>query len=222
MKTLRICLFLGCFSALCSVAYGGIYLGTDYAPPPKEPNPVPLYAVKKTQDLQPATGHYRPPQTTEETFTLSAPPLKNGSSISIAKKDSSPMVVASQDKKQKEIPASSATEPKKTIVPMACSTAHGKGPCEPPLPVASYPIYDGLIVRLHSGSLRENVIHIVEKSGWGHVVWTLPFDYKWIGDIALKGPDVQSVLAQLLKPYPVQAVFYDKNRVVAVVDRRPL
>jgi hypothetical protein len=311
-------------SGVCVVAEAGIYLGTDNAVPTSvAPTSAVVVAVPANIELQPATGHYKPPQTTKETFTAPVPtstssakntiqpittsvttitsvtsvapkPVVTSSATSVPAKSvvtSSTVSVTSvaskstaptspnlqpvtghyrplQAKKEllppplvsdvgmvavvtPSIPSPDAhlsPEPKApkfdegivTVtpvlpvkdlaapMPVPC-TANGKGLCEPPLPVAAYPvpvadpypIYDGLIVRLHSGSLRENVIHIVEKSRWGHVVWTLPFDYKWIGDITLKGPDVQDILAQLLRPYPVQAVFYDKNHVVAIVARRP-
>lgn len=309
-------------SGVCVVAEAGIYLGTDNAVPTSvAPTSASVIAIPDTSELQPAKGHYQPPQTTKETFTASipapAPSAKTtkpttttGTSVTTAvspkpvvppksvvtssatsvpsksvsppsspnlqpvtghyrplqvKKTSLPPPLTSdvgmvavvspsipspdahvlpKSKKAPEFIEGTVTVTpvppvplvKEVAVPMTpvpppippvpC-TANGKGLCEPPLPIAAdlvvdpYPIYDGLIVRLHTGSLRENVIHIVEKSRWGHVVWTLPFDYKWIGDITLKGPNVQDVLSQLLRPYPVQAVFYDKNHVVAIVARRP-
>ena len=77
-----------------------------------------------------------------------------------------------------------------------------------------------MVVKVLPGSLRSNVEKIVEKSHWGKVVWQLPFDYKWVGTMTIRAPNVQAALAQLLQPYPVQAVFYQKNCVVAIVARR--
>lgn len=70
------------------------------------------------------------------------------------------------------------------------------------------------------GSLKENVERIVAQSHWGTVVWTLPVDYNWKGSMTITAPDVQGALSQLLKEYPVRAVFYDKNRIVAIESRR--
>lgn len=80
------------------------------------------------------------------------------------------------------------------------------------VPLYNYPV--------KTGSLKANVAGIIKQSHWGKLVWTLPFDYRWIGDITLRAATPQQALSQLLKPYPVQAVFHNQNHVVAIVPRR--
>lgn len=70
------------------------------------------------------------------------------------------------------------------------------------------------------GSLKANVERIVAQSHWGTVVWNLPIDYNWNGTMTITAPNVQGALSQLLAQYPVQATFYDKNRIVAIEARR--
>ncbi len=77
-------------------------------------------------------------------------------------------------------------------------------------------------VVVHKGSLEKNVERIVRLShdGWRQVIWKLPYDYNWVGTARFRGKDLQEVLSKLLAPYPVQAVFYEKNHIVAIVRRR--
>ncbi|MBY0378413.1 MAG: toxin co-regulated pilus biosynthesis Q family protein, partial [Gammaproteobacteria bacterium] len=70
------------------------------------------------------------------------------------------------------------------------------------------------------GSLKANVERIVAQSHWGTVVWNLPIDYNWKGTMTISAPNVQGALSQLLAQYPVQATFYDKNRIVSIEARR--
>lgn len=72
---------------------------------------------------------------------------------------------------------------------------------------------------VRSGSLKRNVEHIVRQAHWGQVVWSLPYDYRWVGVSHIQGRSVQAVLGKLLANYPVQAVFYQQNRVVQIKAR---
>lgn len=71
-----------------------------------------------------------------------------------------------------------------------------------------------------TGSLRDNVNHMVAQSGWGRVIWDVPYDYRWVGDITIHALSIQDALSQLLDQYPVQAIFYEENHVVDIVPRR--
>lgn len=73
---------------------------------------------------------------------------------------------------------------------------------------------------LTTGSLRDNVTQIVAQSGWGRVIWNVPYDYRWVGNISLHAVTVQDALNQLLSEYPLQAVFYEENHIVDIVPRR--
>ena len=72
---------------------------------------------------------------------------------------------------------------------------------------------------VRNGSLKLNLVRIVKKAGWKHVIWNIPNDYNWFGTATIKGADLTDVLSQLLKDYPVQAVFYQANRVVVIRPR---
>lgn len=110
---------------------------------------------------------------------------------------------------------SSTTANQKTTTDKSTAIAVKAAPKPAPKPVVPMMIYT-----VKPGSLKKNVETIVGQSHWGSVVWNLPFDYNWVGTTTLRAPDVQGILAQLLKPYPVEAVFYEQNHVVSVVARR--
>lgn len=104
-----------------------------------------------------------------------------------------------------------------------CQPFVGRGPMPaipcPVVPVAPV-ISDVFIAEVHTGSLKRNIERIVRDAGWGTPVWKMNYDYNWRGDVTITGNDVQSVLSKLLEPYPLQAVFYNANHVVAVMPRR--
>ncbi len=93
------------------------------------------------------------------------------------------------------------------------STTAGSGMAAPYRNIAPF------IVKVYTGSLKANVQRIVKKAGWGTLLWQLPYDYKWTGTLTLHGTSMESVLVQLLQNYPLQAVFYQGNHVVAIVPR---
>lgn len=99
---------------------------------------------------------------------------------------------------------------------------YGKGPLAPtPCPTAAGVL--GLKPTTYyvtAGSLKANVERMVARSGWGKVVWNVPNDYRWTGNITITSTSIQGALDQLLGPYPVQAVFYDTNRIVDIEPRR--
>ena len=104
-----------------------------------------------------------------------------------------------------------------------CQPFSGKGPM-PPNPcvgklVATH-VTKPMIITIHSGSLKTNVEKIVRQGGWGVPVWRPNYDFKWVGNVTITGKNIQDVLAKLLEPYPLQAVFYEANHVVEIVPRR--
>lgn len=114
--------------------------------------------------------------------------------------------------------AASATEPCQQLDMMYGD----KGPLIPtPCPTAAG-VLEGRPINYHvrPGSLKANVQSMVEQSHWGQVVWNIPNDYRWVGDITITATSIQDALAQLLSPYPVQAIFYETNRVVDIEPRR--
>lgn len=74
-------------------------------------------------------------------------------------------------------------------------------------------------VTVRPGSLKSNIERISARCGWPQVVWNVPNDYQWVGTVTLRGDDLPSLLAQLLKNYPVQAVLYKGNHIIAVSPR---
>lgn len=74
--------------------------------------------------------------------------------------------------------------------------------------------------KVHTGSLKQNVQSMVAQSKWGTVVWNVPNDYRWIGNITITATSIQDALKQYLAPYPVQAIFYKKNHIISIVPRR--
>jgi len=74
--------------------------------------------------------------------------------------------------------------------------------------------------KVHTGSLKQNVQEMVAQSKWGTVIWNVPNDYRWIGNITITATSIQDALDQYLAPYPVQAIFYKKNHIVSIIPRR--
>ena len=74
--------------------------------------------------------------------------------------------------------------------------------------------------KVTTGSLKANVEHMVAQSKWGRVVWNIPNDYRWIGNITITATSIQDALSQYLDPYPVEAIFYKKNHIVSIEPRR--
>lgn len=74
-------------------------------------------------------------------------------------------------------------------------------------------------VEIYEGSLKDNVERIVKLDGWKKVIWSLPYDYKWIGNTEITADSIEGVITQLLEPYPIQAVFYRTNQVVSILPR---
>lgn len=74
-------------------------------------------------------------------------------------------------------------------------------------------------VHVYNGSLLANSKRILGRFGWHRVVWTVPYDFKWVGQTTLRGNNPQDFMRQILAGYPLQAVFYQGNRVVVIKPR---
>jgi hypothetical protein len=79
--------------------------------------------------------------------------------------------------------------------------------CTGPMSVTAYP-----------GSLRNNIAHIAGRCGW-QTVWNPPYDYRWYGKTRISGMDLNDVFRKMLVNYPVQAIFYRGNRILAIEPR---
>ena len=72
---------------------------------------------------------------------------------------------------------------------------------------------------VYPGSLRDNVERIAAGYGWSEVVWSAPYDFNWVGQTNIHANSLSGMLAQLLKDYPLQAVFYRGNHVLLITPR---
>ena len=72
---------------------------------------------------------------------------------------------------------------------------------------------------MQTGSLRTNVKRIATRYGWYHVVWGVPNDYDWLGKTRIHGISLADAFAKMLDRYPLQAVFYHGNHVLAIMPR---
>lgn len=108
-------------------------------------------------------------------------------------------------------------------MPAACQPYSGKGPM-PANPcmgkLVAVQANKPMVVSVRTGSLKDNVEKITRQGGWHNLVWRPNYDFKWLGNVTITGRNIQDVLAKLLEPYPLQAVFYESNHVVAIVPRR--
>ena len=74
-------------------------------------------------------------------------------------------------------------------------------------------------VTLTRGSLKATIIRLAKQFGWKIVVWHVPNDYTWVGNVTVHGKDLPDIFNQILTNYPVQAVFYQGNHVLLVIPR---
>lgn len=69
-------------------------------------------------------------------------------------------------------------------------------------------------------SLKNVISHLTSNCGWKTLIWDFDFDYHLAGDVTIRANNIADALAQLLANYPLQAVFYDGNKVVKIQPRR--
>lgn len=104
--------------------------------------------------------------------------------------------------------------------PVAVSSARGPVPIATPLPPQRHVVASSRPAEVYaisvSGSLKENIERIMDRYHW-KVVWKAPYDYNFDGRVT--GASLPSVMEQLLKPFPLQAVLYMSNRTMTIVPR---
>jgi len=109
--------------------------------------------------------------------------------------------------------------PAPALAPVAVSSARGPVPIATPLPprrlAAPHRSAEVYAISV-SGSLKENIERIMDRYHW-KVVWKAPYDYNFDGRVT--GASLPSVMEQLLKPFPLQAVLYMSNRTMTIVPR---
>ena len=72
---------------------------------------------------------------------------------------------------------------------------------------------------IYPGSIKNNVERIAAQFGWPQVVWNTKFDYRWVGKTEIHGNNLQGILDQLLAGYPLQAILYEGNHILAIYPR---
>jgi hypothetical protein len=86
-----------------------------------------------------------------------------------------------------------------------------------PKPILSHKIQIG--AHLAPGSLQANVRSLAKQFGWNQVIWNVPNDYEWVGDVTISAPTFKEILAKVLTNYPLQAIFYHGNHVLVISPR---
>jgi len=69
-------------------------------------------------------------------------------------------------------------------------------------------------------SLRSALERVVAECGWDKVIWHTPIEYWVEGKVQLESNTFAEAVSELLKDYPLQAVFYNKNKIVEIKPRR--
>lgn len=77
----------------------------------------------------------------------------------------------------------------------------------------------GFNTHVYNGSVKTNLTRILQKQAHWRVIWKAPVDYQWIGNQRLQGEDVFAVTEQIITQLPLQAVFYQGNKVVVIQAR---
>jgi hypothetical protein len=110
----------------------------------------------------------------------------------------------------------------------ACALGNCPPPgCGSPIPLPqNIPIHHttlhhhgALTATLLTGSVKANVERIANEQGWPEVVWRVPYDYKWVGQTQIQADSLAGLLSQLLRNYPLQAVLYHGNHILAIYPR---
>jgi len=69
------------------------------------------------------------------------------------------------------------------------------------------------------GSLKTNIERIANENGWNKVVWNARDDYNWVTHTKIRGQNLAAVMVSILEGYPLQAIFYQGNRVLVIEAR---
>jgi hypothetical protein len=73
-------------------------------------------------------------------------------------------------------------------------------------------------VAMVPGSMKTNIEHIAKDNGWT-VVWKAPNDYNWTTYTKIREQSLVAVMKTILNDYPLQAIFYQGNRVLVIQAR---
>lgn len=70
-----------------------------------------------------------------------------------------------------------------------------------------------------TGSLKDNLARVAKRFGWKKIVWLPNSDYQWVGRVSIHEKTVYALFSRVLHNYPLQAVFYQGNRVLVIKPR---
>lgn len=76
-----------------------------------------------------------------------------------------------------------------------------------------------VVVTFYPGSLRTNIARIAKAHHWRRIIWLPSDDYNWVGQVTVRANSVPDAFRQVLTNYPLQAVFYTRNRVLVIQPR---
>lgn len=79
--------------------------------------------------------------------------------------------------------------------------------------------YGNVVATVRPGSLKYNIQRILKQHGWKQVVWEPSYDFTFVGSVRIRANSIQGVMKRLLQDYPLQAIFYQGNRVVEIHSR---
>lgn len=75
---------------------------------------------------------------------------------------------------------------------------------------------------IKKGSLKKNLERIAQEEGWVTVEWTSAHDYYVAKPFAIVGLDLQSVVIEALKDYPLYVVFEESTKGIKIIDLKSL
>jgi hypothetical protein len=71
-------------------------------------------------------------------------------------------------------------------------------------------------VTIYPGSLKANVERLATYFKWKNFVWQPSEDFNWVGKTKMHAHSFMGIMQTLLANYPLQATFYEGNRVLVV------
>lgn len=110
--------------------------------------------------------------------------------------------------------------PAKQINSAAAIAAPTVTPVKTYVPIAAHqPRNFQVSAMMESGSLQANIRRLARQFGWPQVVWDIPNDYEWVGNVPVRAINFNSLLEKVLKNYPLQATLYHGNHVLVISSR---
>lgn len=84
------------------------------------------------------------------------------------------------------------------------------------IPASQIRLKPNVVITLYPGSLHDNLRRIAAQFGWRRFIWNAPYDYNWVGYTQIKAKSLADAVQKILAGFPLQAVFYEGNKVLAI------